>query len=162
MNDRARFLFGLGIVATLVAIGSYAYARYDMESRIRSYGGAIDDIGYGRGGVIPDQAQFEAQARSAAEDLGLELERFEVIRHEESGRDGVGNILQDRLGDAANVRMELIRYEVRASVVARKWIFSRRGELSVDRTFRREVHLDVPTPPPPPPPSADPPAPRGL
>jgi hypothetical protein len=155
-------LFGLGIVVVLAGVGAFIYARYDMEARIRGYGGAIDDIGYGRGGWVPTQESFEAQARSAAERLGLELVSFEVIRTEESGRDAVGELVQQRIGDRANLRMEIVRYEVRASVVARKWIFSRSGELSVDRTYRREVQLEVPHHRPPPTVPDQPETPRGL
>jgi hypothetical protein len=155
-------LFGLGIVAVLVGVAAFVYARYDMESRIRGYAGAIDDIGYGRGGWVPTQEDFERQARAAADVLGLELVSFEVIRTEESGRDAVGELVQQRMGDRANLRMEIVRYEVRASVVARKWFFSRSGELSVDRTYRREVELEVPQRPPPPALADQPTTPRGL
>jgi len=163
MNDRARMLFGLAIVLGLAAAGAFFYARFDMENRIRGYSGAIDGIGYSRGGAIPTEQEFTTQARAAAEPLGLELVSFEVTRSERTGRDGVGNLMQDSMGDTANIRMQLVTYDVRASVVATKWIFSRSGELAVDRTYRKEVRLEAAPPRPPPPAIRDEPElPRGL
>ncbi len=160
VNSRARMLFGLGIVLVIAAAATFVYARYDMEARIRGYAPAIDHIGYGRGGWVPTQPEFESQARAAADELGLELVSFAVTRSVENGRDAAGQLAQDRIGDLGTIRMELVRYQVRASVVARKWFFSRSGELAVDRTYRREVTLETPHPAPTLP--SAPAEPRGL
>ncbi|RLB48798.1 MAG: hypothetical protein DRJ42_22405 [Deltaproteobacteria bacterium] len=162
MNGRARMLFGLAIVIAVCSVGAFFYARIEMESRIRDYGPGVNAIGYARGGAIPSEAEFAESARAAADALGLEVVSLDVVRSEESGRDLGGNLMQKAMGNLGTVRMELVRYDVRTTVIARKWFFSRTGELAVGRTYRREVTLETPNSRPPPTVSDEPAAPRGL
>jgi len=162
MNGRARLLFGLVILLAVAGLGAFFYARIEMESRIRDYGPGVDAIGYARGGAIPSEGEFSESARAAAHALGLEVVTLDVVRTEESGRDLGGNLMQKAMGNLGTVRMELVRYDVRTTVIARKWFFSRTGELAVGRTYRREVTLETPDSRPPPRVSDEPAVERGL
>lgn len=160
---RARTIGAIAVVVVaLVGAGAYVYARYELESRIRSFGSAIDRIGYARGGRIPTQDEFTADVRAKAEELGLEVLALEVTRSEERGLDATGGAMQDRMGGLGQLRMQLVRYRVDARVVARKWLFSRTGNIGVDQTYRQEVTLETPNARPPPAADDEPVEPRGL
>jgi hypothetical protein len=155
-------LFGLIVVLVFIGAGGFAYARYDMEARLRGYSGAIDGIGFSRGGNIPSEAEFTESARAAADSMNLEIVSLTVTRTEESGRDAVGDLMEDRLGGLGSIRMELVRYDVEATLVAKKWLFSRTAEVSADRTYRREVRLETPSARVPPAVRSEPTQPRGI
>ncbi|MCB9592509.1 MAG: hypothetical protein H6719_07235 [Sandaracinaceae bacterium] len=149
MNTRARNAVLVGLLLAACLGGAYTYARYEMEDRLLDFSPAVDRIGYDRGGRIPTTEDFTARTRAEAESLGLEVVSLEVTRSdatrtEDRQLDATGRLAQERIGALGQLRMRLVSFDVRATLIARRWFLSRTAEVSVQRTYREEVELHTP------------------
>jgi hypothetical protein len=143
VNDTARRLVALGIVLAVALGGAYAWAWVDNADRISDFGNAITHIGFARGGQPPDDAGFRREVEALAATHAVEIDALTITKSERTGVDAAGGLANERLAPVGQVSMRLLEYDVAATVHAKKWLFTRTGQIAVRRSYRMEVQLDT-------------------
>jgi hypothetical protein len=145
MGNRLWWIGGALFLAIGISAGVYLYATYAMKGRVAGFIAAIGEIGYVRGGRVPDSPAFRREVERLAVENDVMLDSLVIVRDEGEGLDTAGRLANEKLGRArvgavelasAAFRMNVVRFRIRARARTTMWMFSDVHEVETERSFR--------------------------
>ncbi len=132
------------VLVALLAIGgggAWAWASATMHGRLADVRNESRQIGYGRGGRLPSEAQVREQVELIAAMHEVSLEGLEVSMHEEEGLGGIAARVP-QLGESLTGRLRV--YDIRAYASTHALGFTLTEPLGVTLQLRASVSARVP------------------